>query len=172
VNLKKMVMASVACVVALGLTAGPAFADCVNASRSDKANVKIAAHSPDLPPNACFYSAVTPCRPFLTVDQLLLVEFEMPDGSFPALGGIALCPAGAQYLVDQIDLAAAKPGSTIDLTLVNGGEALQSGGQLNASNPRVQQNFFNGKGIDLLRANAEISEVIAAKVATAAGMCS
>ena len=163
---KKIVVASVVGVVAL-VAAVPAFADCVNPSRSDNANAQIAANSPTLPPNSCFYAAVTPCRPFLTVDQVLLVEFVFPDGSFPALGGIALCPAGARYLVDQIDLAAALPGSTIDLTLVNGGQALQSGGQLNASNPRVQQNFSNGKGIDLLRTNAEIVAVIEANITAA-----
>ena len=153
---KKIVVASVVGVVAL-VAAVPAFADCVNPSRSDQGNAQIAANSPTLKPSQCFYSAVVPCSPFLTINQLLLVEFEMPDGSFPTVVG-ALCPADAQYLVDQIDKVAAELG--IDLTWMVGGEAVQSGGQVNASNPRVQQNLFNGKGIDLLRANTKLADFI------------
>ena len=167
-KLKKMVMASVAGAVALVVTAGPAFADCTNASRPDKANVQIAAHSPALSPVSCGFA---PCTPFLTLDEGLLVLFEAPAGSFPGPLVLALCPLGAQYLLAQIHVAATKPGSSIDLTWIIGGEALQSGGLENASNPRAQQNFSNGKGIDLLGANAEIWAVVAAYSATAAGMC-
>ena len=144
-------------VVALVVTAGPAFADCVNVSRPDTANVQIAAHSPS----------------FLTLDEALLVIFEAPAGSLPDVGRLALdlCPQGAQYLVDQIHAAAAHPGSGIDLTWVFSIQALQSGGLQNASNPRAQQNISNGKGIDLLRENAEIFAVIGANIATAKRMC-
>ena len=163
----KMVVASVAGVVALGMTAGPALADCVNASRPDKANVQILAHSPTLSPDACPYGAITPCTPHLTLDNLLLLEFGLPASVVGPLG-LGLCPQGAQYLVDQIHAAAALPGSGIDLTWVVGGEALQSGGQLNASNPRVQQNLSNGKGIDLLGANLGLATLIGANSAYAA----
>jgi hypothetical protein len=166
----KIVVASVAGVVALAMMAGPAFADCVNVSRPDKANVQIAAHSPAVSPDSCLYEAITPCTPHLTLDNLLLLEFGLPASVVGPLG-LGLCPQGAQYLVDQIHAAAALPGSGIDLTLVVGGLALQSGGQLNASNPRVQQNLFNGKGIDLLGANAEILAVIEANIAAAAALC-
>ena len=157
VKLKKMVVASVAGVVALLVGAGPAFADCVNVSRSDKANAQIAAHSPALSSVSCGFA---PCTPHLTLDQALLIDFEAPAGSFYAPNGLGLCEPGARYLVDQIHAAAAQPGSSIDLTWVVGGEALQSGGLFNASNPRAQQNLSNGKGIDLFLQNPEIVAVI------------
>ena len=144
-------------VVVLGVTAGPAFADCVNVSRPDKANVQIAAHSPS----------------FLTLDELLLYVFEAPAGSLPDVGRLALdlCPQGAQYLLDKIHTAAAQPGSGIDLTWVFSNEALQSGGLGNASNPHAKQNTSNGKGIDLLRENVEIWAVIEANIGTARVKC-
>ena len=154
--------------VGMMVAAGPAFADCVNVNRSDNANVQIAAHSPDLSTVSCGFA---PCTPFLTLDEALLVIFEAPPGSFYAPDGLGLCEPGAQYLVDQIHVAAAQPGSSIDLNWVVGGEALQSGGLLNGSNPRAQQNLSNGKGIDLFMGNAEIMAVIDLNIATAAGMC-
>ena len=152
-KLKKMVAASFAGVLALVVTAAPVLADCVNASRADKANVLIAAHSPA----------------FLTLDELLLYVFEAPAGSLPDVGRLALdlCPQGAQYLVDQIHAAAALPGSGIDLTWVFSIEALQSGGLQNASNPRAKQNTSNGKGVDLLRENAELWNLIEANIGDA-----
>ena len=66
---QKIVVASVVGVVAL-VAAVPAFADCVNPSRSDNANAQIAANSPTLKPSQCFYSAVVPCSPFLTINQV------------------------------------------------------------------------------------------------------
>ncbi len=149
------------------VTAGPAFADCINVSRSNKANVQIAANSPDL--SNCGF---TPCGPFLTFDEALLLLFEAPAGSFDAPWGLALCPEGAQYLLDQIHAAAAVSGSGIDLTWVFSAEALQSGGLENASNPSAQQNLSNGKGIDLLGENAEVLAVIGgADFETAAEEC-
>ena len=153
-------------VVALGVTAGPALADCVNVSRSRIANVVIAAHSPTL--TNCAYA---PCKPHLTLNETLLIEFEAPAGSFYAPDGLGLCPDGATWLVAQVDAAAALPGSAIDLTWVVGGEALQGGGLFNASNLRARQNLSNGKGVDLFLQYAEITTVIEANVATAAGMC-
>jgi hypothetical protein len=154
-------------VVALGMTAGPVFADCVNVSRSDKANVQIEAHSPALSPVVCGFA---PCTPHLTFDETLLLLFEGAV-SFYDPYGLDLCPEGARYLVEQIHLAAALPGSGIDLTWVVGGTALQSGGLENASNPRAQQNLSNGRGIDLFTTNAEISAVIDANLDQANGYC-
>jgi len=165
----KMVMAGVAGAVAVLLvTAGPAFADCINVNRSANANAQIAAHAPTLSSVSCGFS---PCTPFLTFDEGLLVVFEAPLGSFPGPLVLALCPQGAQYLLDKIHVAAAQPGSSIDLNWVIGGEALQSGGLENASNPTARQNFSNGKGIDLLGTNPEILAVIDLNIATANGMC-
>ena len=156
-KLKKIVAASFAGVLALVVTAGPAFADCVNVSRADKANVVIAAHSPA----------------FLTLDELLLYVFEAPAGSLPDVGRLALdlCPHGAQYLLDKIHAAAAQPGTGIDLTWVFSNNALQSGGLFNASNPRATQNTSNGKGIDVLRENGEIWAVIQANIGSATLLC-
>jgi hypothetical protein len=166
-KLKKMVAASFAGVLALVVTAGPAFADCVNASRPDKANVVIAAHSPTL--TNCGFA---PCKPFLTFDEALLIMFQAPPGSFYAPEGLGLCLTGAEYLVGLIHDAADQPNSTIDLNWVVGGEALQSGGVGNASNPRALQNLSNGRGIDLFLRNPEIVAVLSdANIATAAGMC-
>jgi len=163
---KKMVVASVVGVVALVVTAG-AFADCVNPSRSDKGNAQIAANSPTLSPDVCGFA---PCTPHLTFDEALHLLLE-GTVSFYDPYGLDLCPAGAQYLVDQIDAAALLSDSSIDLTWVVGGIALQSGGLLNASNPRAQQNLSNGTGIDLFTTNAEISGVIAANKGDAAEIC-
>jgi hypothetical protein len=166
-KLKKMVAASFAVVLALVVTAGPVLADCVNASRPDHANVVIAAHSPTL--TNCGFA---PCKPFLTFDEALFIMFEAPPGSFYAPGGLGLCEAGARLLVDQIHVAAAQPGSTIDLNWVVGGEALQGGGVGNASNPRAQQNLSNGRGIDLFLRNPEIVAVLSDEnIRAAAGKC-
>ena len=163
----KMVVASVAGVVALGVTAGPALADCANVSRSDTANVQIAANSP-ITPSGC--GSAAPCTPHRSLDETLLIIFQAP-ASFAGPLGLGLCPQGAQYLVDQIDAAAALPGSGIDLAWVTSFETLQSGGILNNSNPRALQNLSNGKGIDLLGENAEILAVVNTNLATATGIC-
>ena len=167
VKLKKMVVASVAGVMALLLTAGPAFADCVNVSRSGTANAQIAAHSPTLSPAVCGFA---PCSPHLTFDETLRLLFEGTVSFFDPYG-LDLCPAGATYLIDQVHAAALLPGSSIDLAWVVGGTALQSGGLENASNPRAQENLLNGKGIDLFTNNAEISTVIADNIDAAEWIC-
>jgi len=151
-------------VVALAVTAGPAFADCINVSRPDNANVKIVAHTPTL--SNCGFA---PCSPHLTLDQALLIDFEAPAGSFYAPDGLGLCPQGARYLLGRIHDAASSLG--IDLTWVVGGEALQSGGLFNASNPRAHENLTNSKGLDLFLQYAEIRKLIEANIATAAGKC-
>ena len=133
------------------LLAGPAFAhECYNASRSDKGNQQIAAHSPA----------------FNTLDESALGFFTAPGPD-----GLGLCPAGAQYLLDQIHAAAAQPGSGIDLDWVVSNRSLQASGLEGASNPRAQQNLSNGTGIDHLGENAALGAVIGANIGTAAGMC-
>ena len=162
----KMVVASVTGVVALlGGAAGPAFADCINVSRSDKANVRIAANSPTTH-TAC---PAPGCSPFATLDAGLLFLFQQPSSVTGV--GLSLCPQGAQYLVDQIDAAAALPDSGIDLNWVFSFEVLQAGGVLSSPNPRAQTNLSNGTGIDFVGTNAAILAVIDANIATAQGIC-
>ena len=168
-KLKRVVVASVAGVVVLLVGAGPAFADCVNVSRSGTANAQIAALSPTLSPAVCGFA---PCTPHLTFDETLRLLFE-GTVSFYDPYGLDLCPDGATYLIDQVHAAALLPDSSIDLAWVVGGIALLSGGLENASNPRAQQNLSNGAGIDLFTQNAEISDVIAKGMSTMpAGTCS
>jgi hypothetical protein len=131
------------------LVAGPAAAhECYNASRSDTGNQQIAAHSPA----------------FNTFDETALGFFEAPDG-------LGLCPAGAQYLLDQIHIAAAQPGSGIDLNWVISNRTVQAGGLDNSPSARAQANLANGTGIDHLGENPEIGAVIGANIGAAAGMC-
>ena len=156
-------------VVALGVTAGPAFADCINVSRSDTANGQIAAQSWALPAVSCFWPAtITPCAPFITLDQALLIDFETPADVFP--GALGLCKAGAEYLLGTVHVAAASAGLDTDFTLVVGGMALQSGGLFNAT-ARAQGNLVNGKGIDLFGQYPAIMDTITANLATATEMC-
>jgi len=154
-KLKKMAAASFAGVLALVVTAGPAFADCINASRPDKANVQISTHSPS----------------FLSLDEALLFGFQVkPDSLEFEIGRLALglCPLRAEYLKNQI-LAAADADSSlgIDLTWVFSIRATQGGGVYNAPNPRARQNLSNGKGIDLLKENEEIWNLIQANIGDA-----
>ena len=145
----KIAIATVAGVVGLAGMAGPAFAhECYNASRSDNANLKIAANSPA----------------YSSFDETVLGFAEDP-------GGLGLCPVGAQYLLDQMHAAAAQPGSGIDLTWVVSNRTVQAGGLQNASNPRAQQNLSNGTGIDHLGENAAIGAVIGANIGAAAALC-
>jgi len=153
-KLKKMVAASFAGVLALVVTAGPAFADCVNASRPDTVNVVIAAHS----------------RGFVSLDEALLFIFQVEPGSREIQVGrlaLGLCEARAQYLVDKIDIAAAQTGSSIDPTWVVGINAVQSGGLESASNPHARANLSNGRGIDLFRDNEELWNLILANIGDA-----
>ena len=95
-RLRKTMMGAVGVSAAVALMAAPAFAhECYNASRSDTGNVQIGAHSPA----------------FNTLDEVAMEFFSSPDG-------LGLCPAGAQYLLAQLDDAAALPGSGIDMTWV------------------------------------------------------
>jgi hypothetical protein len=145
----KIAIATVAGVVGLGAMAGPAFAhECYNASRADNANLKIAAHSPA----------------YWSFDETVL-------GFAEDSGGLGLCPAGAQYILDQIHAAAALPGSTINLTWVVSNRTVQAGGLEKVSNPSAQQNLSNVTGIDHLGEDAEIGAVIGANIGAAAALC-
>ena len=147
--LRKFPMAFTGAAAVVLLVAGPAAAhECYNASRSDTGNQQIAAHSPA----------------FDTFDETVLGFFEAPDG-------LGLCPAGAQYLLDQIHIAAAQPGSGIDLNWVISNRTVQASGLDNSPSARAQSNLANGTGIDHLGENPEIGAVIGANIGTAAGMC-
>ena len=138
-------------VAAVVFAAGPAAAhECYNASRSDAGNQQIAAHSPA----------------FITFDESALGFFTAPQPD-----GLGLCPAGAQYLLNQIHAAAALPDSGIDLNWVVSNRSLQAGGLDNASNPRAQENLSNGTGIDHLAENAALGAAIGANIGAAAGLC-
>jgi hypothetical protein len=146
---RKMLMTAVAGCAGVALMAGPAFAhECYNASRSDNGNAQIAAHS----------------AAYSTFDEVALGFFTSPDG-------LGLCPAGAQYMLDQVHLAAAQPGSGIDLNWVVSNRTVQAGGLENTSNARAQANLANGTGVDHLGENAEIGAVIGANIGIAAAMC-
>jgi hypothetical protein len=143
-----MMMGAGACAMVV-LLATPAFAhECYNASRSDKGNQQIAAHSPS----------------YNTFDETVLGFATSPDG-------LGLCPAGGQYLLDQIHAAAAQPGSGIDLNWVVSNRTVQAGGLENTSNPSAQQNLSNGTGIDHLGENPAIGAVIGANIDAAAALC-
>lgn len=144
---RKFSMSVIGGLAAVVLAAGPVAAhECYNASRSDKGNQQIAAHS----------------AAFVTFD-------ESATGFFTF--GLGLCPAGVEYLLAQVHLAAAQPDSELDLNLVVGGRSLQAGGIAHSPSARAQANLSNGTGIDLLGENAELGAVIGANVGTAAGMC-
>ncbi len=133
--------------VAVALAAGPAVAhECYNTSRSDKGNQQVAANS----------------SAFVTFDESAMGFFTF---------GLGLCPAGADYLLDQVHTAAALPDSGIDVNWVVSARALQAGGLESASNPRAQENLSNGKGIDHLAANGPLGAVIGANVGAAAALC-
>lgn len=153
-KLKKMVMASVVGLMALVVTAGPALADCINVSRPDTANGVIAAHS----------------RGFVSLDEGLTFMFQVQPGSLDIEVGrlaLGLCPLRAQYLVHQIDVAAAQADSSIDPTWVIGINAVQGGGLVNPSSSRAQENVSNSAGIDLLRENQELWNLIQANIGAA-----
>jgi hypothetical protein len=146
---RKFSMSVIGGLAAVVLAAGPVAAhECYNASRSDTGNQQIAAHSPS----------------YVTLDESALAFFTDP-------GGLGLCPAGAQYLLDQIHAAAALPDSGIDLNWVISNRSLQAGGLENASSARAAENLADGTGIDHLAENAALGAVIGANVETAAGMC-
>jgi hypothetical protein len=148
-TLRKLALSATGALAALILVAGPAAAhECYNASRSATGNKQIAAHSPS----------------FWTFDETALGFFSSPDG-------LGLCPAGAQYLLDQVHAAAALPGSGIDLTWVVSNRTVQAGGIDHAPSERAAANLTNGTGIDHLAENAALGAVIGANIATAAGMC-
>ena len=115
-------------------------------SRSDKGNQQVAANS----------------SAFVTFDESAMGFFTF---------GLGLCPAGADYLLDQVHTAAALPDSGIDVNWVVSAHALQAGGLESASNPRAQENLSNGKGIDHLAANGPLGAVIGANVGAAAALC-
>jgi hypothetical protein len=132
------------------LVAGPVAAhECYNASRSDTGNQQLAAHSPS----------------FSTFDEVAFGFFTAPDG-------LGLCPAGAQYLLDQVHVAAAQPDSGIDVNWVVSNRTVQAGGIDHTPSARAQSNPPHGKGIDHLAENAALGAVIGTNIATAAGMCS
>jgi hypothetical protein len=149
-TLRKFPMAVMGAMAAVLLVAGPAAAhECYNASRSDTGNQQLAAHSPS----------------YSTFDETALGFFTAPDG-------LGLCPAGAQYLLDQVHVAAAQPDSGLDLNWVISNRTVQAGGIDHSPSARAQANLTDGKGIDHLAENAALGAVIGANIATAAGMCS
>ena len=126
---RKFSMSVIGGLAAVVLAAGPVAAhECYNASRSDTGNQQIAAHSPA----------------YDTFDETAIGFFTF---------GLGLCPAGAQYLLDQVHIAAALPDSGIDLNWVVSNRSVQAG------------------GIDHLAENAALGAVIGANIGTAAGMC-
>jgi hypothetical protein len=146
---RKLPIPVIGALAAFVLAAGPAAAhECYNASRSDTGNQQIAAHSPA----------------YNTFDETAMGFFTAPDG-------LGLCPAGAQYLLDQVHAAAAEPGSGIDLNWVVSNRSVQASGIDHSPNARAQENLSNGTGIDHLAENPEIGAVIGANIATAGGMC-
>jgi hypothetical protein len=148
---RKFAISVTGALAAVLLAAGPAAAhECYNASRSDTGNQQIAAHSPS----------------YVTLDESALAFFTAPSPD-----GLGLCPAGAQYLLDQVHAAAALPGSGIDLNWVVSNRALQAGGIGHSPSATAQGNVANGTGVDHLAENAELGAVIGANVETAAGMC-
>jgi hypothetical protein len=151
-GLRRTMLGVVGVGATVALMATPAFAhECYNASRSDTGNIQIGAHSPA----------------FNTLDEVAMGFF-----TAPAPDGLGLCPAGAQYLLDQLHAAAAQPGSTIDTTWVVSNRTVQASGLDNSPNARAQQNLSNGTGIDHLGENAEIGAIIGANIGAAIGMCS
>ena len=137
-SLRKVALSVTGAVAALILVAGPAAAhECYNASRSTTGNQQIAAHSPS----------------YSTFDETVL-------GFATSSEGLGLCPAGAQYLLDQLHAAAGQPGSGIDLNWVVSNRTVQAGGLENTSSPSAQQNLSNGKGVDHLGENPEIAKKI------------
>ena len=144
---RKFSMSVIGGLAAVVLAAGPVAAhECYNASRSDTGNQQIAAHSPS----------------YDTFDETAMGFFTF---------GLGLCPAGAQYLLDQVHVAAALPDSGIDLNWVVSNRSVQAGGIDHAPSARAGQNLTNGAGIDHLAENAALSAVIEANIGTAAGMC-
>ena len=148
-TLRKLSLSATGALAVVLLIAGPAAAhECYNASRSANGNQQIAAHSPS----------------FNTFDESAYGFFSSPDG-------LGLCPAGAQYLLDQVHAAAAQPGSGIDLTWVISNRTVQAGGLDHSPSARAAANLTNGTGIDHLGENAALGAVIGANIGTAAGMC-
>ena len=144
---RKFSMSVIGGLAAVVLAAGPVAAhECYNASRSDQGNQQIAAHSPS----------------YSTFDETALGFFQF---------GLGLCPAGAQYLLDQVHVAAALPDSGIDLTWVVSNRVTQAGGIDHSPSDRAHANLTNGTGIDHLAENAALGAVIGANMGTAAGMC-
>jgi hypothetical protein len=149
--LRKLLIACIGGGVGVALIASPALAhECYNASRSDNGNVQIAAHS----------------SAFISLDETALGFF-----TAPAPDGLGLCDAGAQYLLDQLHVAAAQPGSGIDPNWVVSNRTVQAGGLEGGSNERAEGNLANGTGIDHLGENAEIGAVIGANIGAAMAMC-
>jgi len=148
-TLKKLSLSATGALAVVLLIAGPAVAhECYNASRSATGNQQIAAHSPS----------------FNTLDETLFGFLTSPEG-------FGLCPAGAQYMVDQVHAAAALPGSGIDLTWVVSNRTVQAGGIDHSPSARAGANLTNGTGIDHLAENAALGAVLGANIGTAAGMC-
>ena len=146
-TLRKFPLSVTGALAVVVLLAGPAAAhECYNASRSTTGNQQVAAHSPS----------------YNTFD-------ESASGFFAQ--GLGLCPAGVQYMLDQVHAAAALPGSGIDLTWVVSNRTVQAGGIDHSPSARAQANLSNGTGIDHLAENAALGAVIGANIGTAAGMC-
>jgi hypothetical protein len=144
---RKFSMSVIGGLAAVVLAAGPVAAhECYNASRSDTGNQQIAAHSPS----------------YDTFDESAMGFFTF---------GLELCPAGAQYLLDQVHAAAALPDSGIDVNWVVSNRSLQAGGIDRSPSDRAHATLTDGKGIDHLAENAALGAVIEANVGTAAGMC-
>jgi hypothetical protein len=148
---RKFAISVTGALAAVLLAAGPAVAhECYNASRSDTGNRQIAAHSPS----------------YVTFDEIAFGFFTAPSPD-----GLGLCAAGAQYLLDQVDAAAALPGSGIDLNWVVSIRTVQAGGIDHSPSATAQGNLTNGTGIDHLAENAALGAIIEANAGTAAGMC-
>ena len=123
---RKFSMSVIGGLAAVVLAAGPVAAhECYNASRSDTGNQQIAAHSPS----------------YDTFDESAMGFFTF---------GLELCPAGAQYLLDQVHAAAALPDSGIDVNWVVSNRSLQAGGIDRSPSDRAHATLTDGKGIDHL----------------------
>ena len=146
-RLRKFPVSVIGAVAVVVLVAAPAAAhECYNASRSSTGNQQIAAHSPA----------------YDTFDETALGFFQF---------GLGLCPAGAQYLLEQVHVAAAVPGSGIDLTWVVSNRTVQAGGIDHSPSARAGENLTNGTGIDHLAENAALGAVIGANIGAAGAMC-
>ena len=147
--MRKILGSVVVAGLAVALAAGPAFAhECYNASRATKGNTSIAEHSPA----------------FMTFNDVVYGFLTSTEE-----GGPGLCPAGAQWLVDQIDANATTIG--VDTTWVVSNRTVQAQGIDHSPSAQAQSNLSNGTGIDHLGENAGLLQFIFDNIGTAFGQC-